>query len=67
MALQQPSGISPNHDRAVPDSDAAIFAQRTSRRIARRLLPFLFVLYTPHRLWPGRMPRVWGAFRACEA
>jgi len=45
MALQQPSGISPNHDRAVPDSDAAIFAQRTSRRIARRLLPFLFVLY----------------------
>jgi MFS transporter, ACS family, tartrate transporter len=45
MALQQPSGISPNHDLAVPDSDAAIFAQRTSRRIARRLLPFLFVLY----------------------
>lgn len=45
MALQQPSGISPNHDLAIPDSDAAIFAQRTSRRIARRLLPFLFVLY----------------------
>ena len=45
MALQQPSGISPNHDLAIPHSDAAIFAQRTSRRIARRLLPFLFVLY----------------------
>ena len=45
MALQQPSGISANHDLAIPDSDAAIFAQRTSRRIARRLLPFLFVLY----------------------
>jgi ACS family tartrate transporter-like MFS transporter len=45
MALQQPSGISPNHDLAIADSDAAIFAQRTSRRIARRLLPFLFVLY----------------------
>ena len=45
MALQQPSGISPNRDLAVPESDAAIFAQRTSRRIARRLLPFLFVLY----------------------
>jgi MFS transporter, ACS family, tartrate transporter len=45
MALQQPSGISPNHDLAIADSDTAIFAQRTSRRIARRLLPFLFVLY----------------------
>src|SRR3974390_3340342 len=37
-----PNVTSPNH---VQDADAANFAQLTSRRIARRLLPFLFVLY----------------------
>lgn len=45
MALEQTSGTPPKQSVAALDSDAAIFAQRTSRRIARRLLPFLFVLY----------------------
>ena len=43
MPLPQTKVISPN--RSVPDSDAASFARLTSRRIAQRLLPFLFVLY----------------------
>ena len=44
MALQS-SGISPDESFAAPDLDATVLARRTSRRIARRLLPFLFVLY----------------------
>ena len=43
MALQQTNVISAK--RSASDADAANFAQLTSRRIARRLLPFLFVLY----------------------
>src|ERR1700751_2006530 len=43
MPLPQTKVISPN--RSVPDSDAASFARLTSRRIAQRLLRFLFVLY----------------------
>src|SRR5215469_18367038 len=42
MPVPQTNLISPNR---VPDEDAANFARLTSRRIARRLLPFLFVLY----------------------
>ena len=42
MPLPQTKVTSPNR---VPEADAANFAQLTSRRIARRLLPFLFVLY----------------------
>jgi ACS family tartrate transporter-like MFS transporter len=42
MPLPPTNVISPNR---VPDGDAANFARLTSRRIARRLLPFLFVLY----------------------
>src|SRR6516164_8439495 len=42
MPLPPTNVISPNR---VPDGDAANFAQRTSQRIARRLLPFLFLLY----------------------
>lgn len=45
MASQHTSSISPNQRVASPDSDAAGFAPTTSRRIARRILPFLFVLY----------------------
>jgi sugar phosphate permease len=43
MPLPQTNVISPN--RSTSDADAESFAQRTSQRIARRLLPFLFVLY----------------------
>jgi MFS transporter, ACS family, tartrate transporter len=43
MPLPQTNVTSPN--RSVPDSDAASFARLTSRRIAKGLLPFLFVLY----------------------
>lgn len=43
MPLPQTNVTSPNH--SVPDGDAANFARLTSQRIARRLLPFLFVLY----------------------
>src|SRR5215472_10175597 len=43
MPLPQTNVISPN--RSTSDRDAESFAQSTSRRIARRLLPFLFVLY----------------------
>lgn len=43
MATNQTNAVLPN--RSVSDADAASFAQCTSRRIARRLLPFLFVLY----------------------
>ena len=43
MPLLQTNFTSPN--RSVPDGDAANFARLTSQRIARRLLPFLFVLY----------------------
>jgi len=42
MPVPQTNLISPNR---VPDEDAANFERLTSRRIARRLLPFLFVLY----------------------
>ena len=45
MALEPTSGISPIPNVAPSDSNAPHFSQRTSRRIARRLLPFLFVLY----------------------
>ena len=45
MASQHTSSTSPNQRVAPPDSDAANFAETTSRRIARRLLPFLFLLY----------------------
>src|SRR6516164_11420716 len=45
MASEWTSGISPDQSFAAPDLDATGLAQRTSRRIARRLLPFLFVLY----------------------
>src|SRR5262252_6028454 len=43
MALQQTNAISAKPSAS--DADAANFAHLTSRRIARRLLPFLFVLY----------------------
>ena len=43
MALQQTNGISAK--RSASDADAENLAQVTSRRIAQRLLPFLFVLY----------------------
>ena len=45
MALQGASGISREQGFAAPDLDATGLARRTSRRIARRLLPFLFLLY----------------------
>lgn len=45
MTSEHTSSISPNQRVASEDSDAARFAQTTSRRIARRLLPFLFLLY----------------------
>ena len=45
MASQHTSSISPNQRVARPDSDAGGFALTTSRRIARRLLQFLFILY----------------------
>ena len=45
MASEWTSGISPDQSFAAPDSDATVLARRTSRRIARRLLPFLFLLY----------------------
>ena len=45
MALQSTSSISPDQSFAAPDLDATGLALRTSRRIARRLLPFLFLLY----------------------
>lgn len=45
MALQHTSSMSPNQRVASTDADAASFSQKTSRRIARHLLPFLFVLY----------------------
>jgi MFS transporter, ACS family, tartrate transporter len=43
MPLPPTNMISPN--QSASDADTASFAQSTSRRIARRLLPFLFVLY----------------------
>jgi len=45
MASQHTNSISPEQRVASPDSDAASSAEATSRRIARRLLPFLFILY----------------------
>jgi len=44
MALQWTSGTR-DQSFAALDSDATGLARRTSRRIARRLLPFLFLLY----------------------
>src|SRR5215467_3332464 len=45
MALQETSRVSPDQSFTALDLDATALARRTSRRIARRLLPFLFVLY----------------------
>ena len=45
MAFEWTSGISPDQSFAALDLDARGLALRTSRRIARRLLPFLFLLY----------------------
>src|SRR5215469_16628835 len=45
MAFEWTSGISPDQSFTAPDLEATGLALRTSRRIARRLLPFLFLLY----------------------
>lgn len=45
MTLPYAGGSSPNPGATSTDSDAASLSQNTRRRIALRLLPFLFILY----------------------